>query len=134
MPAVAYCDPEVAKIGITEAQARDQFGGDVTVTKAEFEDNDRAQTERSTEGFCKLVIGKGGKILGATVVGEAAGEAIQLVGLAMANKKGVSAITSLISPYPTRSEIVKRAAGAYFTPTLFSDRTRKLVKFLKLLG
>jgi hypothetical protein len=49
----------------------------------------------------------------------------------MANKKGVSAITSLISPYPTRSEIVKRAAGAYFTPTLFSDRTRKLVKFLK---
>ena len=134
MPAVAYCDPEVAKIGLTEAQAREQFGSDVTVTKAEFEDNDRAQTERSTEGFCKLVIGKGGKILGATVVGEGAGEAIQLVGLAMANKKGVSAITSLISPYPTRSEIVKRAAGAYFTPKLFSDRTRKLVKFLKLLG
>jgi pyruvate/2-oxoglutarate dehydrogenase complex dihydrolipoamide dehydrogenase (E3) component len=134
MPAVAYCDPEVAQIGLTEAAARTQFGDTVTVTRADFHDNDRALTERSTKGFCKLVIGKGGKILGATIVGEGAGEAIQLVGLAMANKKGVGAITSLISPYPTRSEIVKRAAGAYYTPSLFSNRTRAIVKFLQKLG
>jgi pyruvate/2-oxoglutarate dehydrogenase complex dihydrolipoamide dehydrogenase (E3) component len=134
MPAVAYCDPEVARIGLTEAKARELHGEAVTVTRADFEDNDRAQTERSTHGFCKLIIGKGGKILGATVVGEGAGEAIQLVGLAMANKKGVGAITALISPYPTRSEIVKRAAGAYYTPSLFSPRTRAIVKFLQRLG
>jgi pyruvate/2-oxoglutarate dehydrogenase complex dihydrolipoamide dehydrogenase (E3) component len=133
MPAVAYCDPEVARIGLTQAKARELFGSAVTVTRADFDDNDRAQTERSTHGFCKLIIGKGGKILGATIVGEGAGEAIQLVGLAMANKKGVGAITSLISPYPTRSEIVKRAAGAYFTPNLFSPRTRSIVKFLQKL-
>jgi pyruvate/2-oxoglutarate dehydrogenase complex dihydrolipoamide dehydrogenase (E3) component len=134
MPAVAYCDPEVARIGLTEAKAREQFGEAVTVTRAEFEDNDRALTERATHGFCKLVIGKGGKLLGATIVGESAGEAIQLVGLAMANKKGVGAITALISPYPTRSEIVKRAAGAYYTPSLFSKRTRTIVGFLQKLG
>jgi pyruvate/2-oxoglutarate dehydrogenase complex dihydrolipoamide dehydrogenase (E3) component len=134
MPAVAYCDPEVARIGLTEAKACEQFGDAVTVTRADFDDNDRAQTERATHGFCKLIIGKGGKILGATVVGEGAGDAIQLVGLAMANKKGVGAITSLISPYPTRSEIVKRAAGAYYTPSLFSGRTRTIVKFLQRLG
>jgi pyruvate/2-oxoglutarate dehydrogenase complex dihydrolipoamide dehydrogenase (E3) component len=134
MPAVAYCDPEVARIGLTEAKAREQFGTAVTVTRADFDDNDRAQTERATEGFCKLIIGKGGKILGATIVGEGAGEAIQVVGLAMANKKGVGAITALISPYPTRSEIVKRAAGAYYTPSLFSPRTRTIVKFLQKLG
>lgn len=134
MPAVAYCDPEVARIGLTEAQARSQFGQAVTVTRADFHDNDRALTEGSTMGFCKLIIGKGGKILGATVVGEGAGEAVQLVGLAMANKKGVGAITALISPYPTRSEIVKRAAGAYYTPSLFSPRTRMIVGFLQKLG
>ena len=134
LPAVAYCDPEVARIGLTEAQARAEFGEAVTVTRADFEDNDRALTERSTHGFCKLIIGKGGKILGATIVGEGAGEAIQLVGLAMANKKGVGAITSLISPYPTRSEIVKRAAGAYYTPSLFSKRTRAVVGFLQKFG
>jgi pyruvate/2-oxoglutarate dehydrogenase complex dihydrolipoamide dehydrogenase (E3) component len=134
MPAVAYCDPEVASIGLTEAKARAQFGSAVTITRADFHDNDRAQTERSTAGFCKLIIGKGGKLLGATIVGEGAGETIQVVGVAMANKKGVGAITSLISPYPTRSEIVKRAAGAYYTPSLFSNRTRTIVKFLQKLG
>lgn len=134
MPAVAYCDPELARIGLTEAKAREQFGTKVTVTKAEFGHNDRAQTEGATKGFCKLLIGQGGKILGATIVGEGAGEAIQLVGLAMANKKGVGAITSLISPYPTRSEIVKRAAGAYYTPNLFSPRIRAIVNFLQKLG
>jgi pyruvate/2-oxoglutarate dehydrogenase complex dihydrolipoamide dehydrogenase (E3) component len=134
MPAVAYCEPELARIGLTEAEAYQQFGRDVTVTKAEFDDNDRAQTERATMGFCKLVIGKGGKILGATIVGEGAGEAIQLVGLVMANNQKVGALTNLISPYPTRSEIVKRAAGAYFTPKLFSERTRQLVGFLKNFG
>jgi pyruvate/2-oxoglutarate dehydrogenase complex dihydrolipoamide dehydrogenase (E3) component len=134
MPAVAYCDPEVARIGLTEAQAREQFGETVTVTRANFDDNDRALTEGSAHGFCKLVIGKGGKILGATIVGEGAGDSIQLVGLAMANKKGVGAITALISPYPTRSEIVKRAAGAYYTPSLFSPRTRMIVGFLQKIA
>ncbi|GIU66699.1 dihydrolipoyl dehydrogenase family protein [Candidatus Phycosocius spiralis] len=134
MPAVAYCEPELARIGLTEIEAYQQFKRDVMVTKAEFSDNDRAQTERTTTGFCKLVIGKGGKILGATIVGEGAGEAIQLVGMVMANNQKVGALTNLISPYPTRSEIVKRAAGAYFTPRLFSEKTRKLIRFLKNFG
>jgi pyruvate/2-oxoglutarate dehydrogenase complex dihydrolipoamide dehydrogenase (E3) component len=131
MPAVAYCDPEVARIGLDEAQARARFGDAVKVSTAHFHDNDRAQAERSTAGFCKLVIGKGGKLLGATIVGQGAGEAIQLVGLAMSLNKGVGALTGFISPYPTRSEIVKRAAGAHFTPTLFSPRTRWLIGLLK---
>lgn len=134
MPAVAYCDPEIARIGLTEAQAREQFGDAIRVTHAEFGDNDRAQTERSTTGFCKLIIGKGGKILGATIVGEGAGESIQLIGVVMANNKGVRALTSLISPYPTRSEIVKRAASAYYTPSLFSPTTRILVGVLNRIG
>lgn len=134
MPAVAYCDPEVARIGLTEREARARHGDAVTTAHWSMSENDRAQTERSTEGFCKLVVGRAGVILGATVAGEGAGEAIQLVGLAMANKLPIGALTAFISPYPTRSEVVKRAAGAWYTPRLFAPRTRRLVGFLSRLG
>jgi pyruvate/2-oxoglutarate dehydrogenase complex dihydrolipoamide dehydrogenase (E3) component len=134
MPAVTYCDPELAQIGLTEAQAREQFGDSIRVARSAFHDNDRAQAQRETEGFCKLVIGKGGKLLGATILGAEAGELIAPLALAMANKLGVRALTGPVLPYPTRSEIVKRAAGAYFTPTLFSPGARKLVGLLKRIG
>lgn len=132
-PAVTYCDPELAQIGMTEAQARERFGERIKTAQWGFHDNDRAQAQRETEGFCKLVIGKGGKLLGATIVGAEAGELIAPLALAMASKLGVRALTSPILPYPTRSEIIKRAAGAYFTPTLFSPGTRALVGLLKRL-
>lgn len=134
MPAVVYSDPELAQIGLTEAQARVRHGDRVKVTRVDFHDNDRAQAQRDTEGFCKLVIGKGGAILGATIVGAEAGELIAPVALAMASKLGARALTAPVLPYPTRGEIWKRASGAYFTPTLYSPGTRRLVSVLKRIG
>lgn len=131
MPAVVYADPELAQIGLTEAQARAQHGDKVAITRWDFHDNDRAQAQRATDGFCKLVLGAGGKILGATIVGAEAGELIAPIALAMSAKLGVRALTSPILPYPTRGEIWKRAAGAYYTPALFSPGTRRLVSVLK---
>jgi pyruvate/2-oxoglutarate dehydrogenase complex dihydrolipoamide dehydrogenase (E3) component len=130
IPSVVFSDPELAQIGLTEAQAREQHGK-ISVARWGFHDNDRAQTAGDTEGFCKLVIGKGGKILGAAIVGADAGELLAPVALAMAEGLGVRALTNPVLPYPTRSEIVKRAAGAHFTPTLFSPGTRTLVGLLK---
>jgi pyruvate/2-oxoglutarate dehydrogenase complex dihydrolipoamide dehydrogenase (E3) component len=130
LASVVYADPECAQIGMTAAEAEAAFGARATTTKWAFAENDRAQTERATDGFAKLVIGPGGRILGASIVGEGAGEAIQLVALAMANKLGVRALTNFAAPYPTRGEIVKRAASAYYTPLLFSGRTRLLVRLL----
>lgn len=131
VPSVVFSDPELAQIGLTEAQAREQHGDGVKVARWSFHDNDRAQTAGETEGFCKLVIGKGGKLLGATIVGADAGELLAPIALAMAEKLSVRALTGPVLPYPTRSEIVKRAAGAYFTPTLFSPGARALVNVLK---
>ncbi len=131
IPSVIYADPELAQIGLTEAEARERFGDSVKTARWGFHDNDRALAQRETEGFCKLVIGKGGKILGATIVGAEAGELLGPIALAMASKLGVRALTGPVLPYPTRSEIWKRAAGAYFTPTLFSPGTRALVGLLK---
>ncbi len=131
IPCIVFSDPELAQIGLTEAEARERQGDKVSVARWSFHDNDRAQTGAETEGFCKLVIGKGGRILGATIVGADAGELIAPIALAMSNKLGVRALTDPVLPYPTRSEIVKRAAGAHFTPRLFSPTTRFAVKVLQ---
>lgn len=128
-PRVTYCDPELATIGMTEAEAA-QKGEAFTVARWSIADNDRARAERNTDGWIKALIGKNGCILGATIVGEAAGDLIALWSFAVANRVKIRAITNMIAAYPTRSEISKRAAGAYYTPTLFSDRTRGLVKML----
>ena len=83
IPHVTFTDPELAQVGLTEAEAVKEFGPSVTVVRWPFHDNDRAQTERKTAGLIKAVIGKGGKILGVGIVGANAGELIQPWILAM---------------------------------------------------
>ncbi len=131
IPSVVFTDPELAQIGLAETEARALHGDKVSVARWGFDDNDRAHTGADTEGWCKLVLGKSGKILGATIVGGEAGELIAPIALAMSEGLSVRALTNPVLPYPTRSEIVKRAAGAHFTPTLFSPTTRMLVGLLK---
>lgn len=131
IPSVVFTDPEVAQIGMTEVQARERHGQTVQVARWSFHENDRAQAVGDAEGFCKLIIGNGARILGATIAGADAGELIAPIALAMAEKRTVRALTGPVLPYPTRSEIVKRAAGAYYTPTLFSPMTRFIVNVLK---
>ena len=85
-------------------------------------------------GLGKLVTTKKGKVLGVTLVGRHAGDHIHVWALAMSAKLKLSALTGMIAPYPTRGEIGKRLAGMWYTPALFSDRTRKLVSVLKHLA
>ena len=132
-PWVTYTSPELAQIGMTEKAAREKFG-DIKVITAPFFENDRAQAERETHGMLKVVTSKSGVILGAGMVGEKAGEVIQSWALPIAKKMKMKDIAGLILPYPTLGEINKRAAGAYFTPALFSDRTKKIVRFLLRFG
>jgi len=133
IPAAVYCDPEIAQIGLSESAAREKFGDKVKVVTAPFHDNDRAQAERDTEGFARIVVGPGAKILGAQIVGGGAADLIQIVALAMVSKLGLRALTGVVAPYPTRGEIIKRAAGAYYAPLLFSAGTRRLVGLLNRL-
>lgn len=134
IPQAVYCDPEIAQIGLTEAEAAAQFGAKAKTLRWSFHENDRAQAERDTEGFAKLTLGPGGKVVGAVVVGPGAADIIQQVSLAISAKLGVRALTGPVAPYPTRGEIIKRAAGANYTPVLFSPGTRRLVSLLQRLG
>jgi pyruvate/2-oxoglutarate dehydrogenase complex dihydrolipoamide dehydrogenase (E3) component len=130
LPWVTYLDPEIAHVGLTEAEARRKVGTVETPTVG-YDGNDRAQAERRTEGFIKLVLGRRGKVLGVTIVGPHAGEAIGLWCLVVARRLPLSAVAGMIAPYPTLSEISKRVAGNHYAPRLFSDRVRAVVRFVQ---
>ena len=134
LPWVTYTDPEVAHVGLTEAQARDRHGDKVQALTWSFAENDRAQAERATEGLVKVVVGARGKILGASIVGLHAGELLQPWVLAIGQGLKIGAMANMIAPYPTLGEVNKRVAGSYYTPSLFSERTKKIVRFLQRLG
>jgi pyruvate/2-oxoglutarate dehydrogenase complex dihydrolipoamide dehydrogenase (E3) component len=133
LPWVTYTDPELAQVGLTEAAAR-AAGENAQVLRWPFSENDRAQTERDTEGLVKVVLGRGGRVLGASILGAGAGDLILPWALAVSQKLKIGALANLIVPYPTRGEASKRAAGCYYTPTLFSPRTRRFVRFLARFG
>ena len=99
-----------------------------------FGENDRAQTERQTEGRVKLVVGRRGRLLGAGVAGAQAGEITNLFSLALARRMGVRDLQDFISPYPTYGEIGKRAATAYFAPYARRGIIRMIVRFLARWG
>lgn len=130
VPAVTYTSPEIAQIGLTEAEARKAHGDKVETSSFPFHENDRAIAEDKTLGECKLVI-KSGKLLGASIVGEGAGDILQLVSVAMSNGLNVQDLTNFISPYPTRAEVVKRAASAHFTDVVFGSKMKMLVGLLQ---
>lgn len=132
VPWVTYTDPELAHVGLTEAAAQEE-GLEVKAVKFDFAGNDRARAERATEGFIKAVIGKKGKILGATIVGRHAGELILPWVLAVQKGLKASDMAGVIAPYPTLGEVSKRVAGAYYTPALFSDRTKRVVGLMQKL-
>ena len=130
-PWVTYADPELAQVGLTEAQAREQYS-DVKTVRWTFEENDRAEAERDTRGLLKAATKKDGTILGASIVGLGAGDLIQPWAFAISNGQKIKSFTNMIAPYPTRGEISKRAAGAWYTPALFSKRTKILVSLLSI--
>jgi pyruvate/2-oxoglutarate dehydrogenase complex dihydrolipoamide dehydrogenase (E3) component len=133
LPWVTYTDPELAQVGLTEAASR--VAEEMPrVLGWRFAENDRAQTERETEGAVKIVTRGNGRILGASILGAGAGDLILPWALAISQRLKISAMANLIVPYPTRGEAGKRAAGSYYTPALFSPRTRRLVRLLAKFG
>ena len=132
VPWVTYTEPELAQVGLTEALAKEK-GVAVEVLTWPFSDNDRAQAERATDGFVKVLLDRRGRIQGATIVGERAGELIHPWVLAIAEGLGVGSMAQFIAPYPTLGEASKRAAGSHYTPKLFSPRTRTIVRLLQRL-
>lgn len=133
VPWATFTDPELAHVGLTEAMARKQHGK-VRVYRWPYHENDRAQAERATEGFVKVVTDGKGKIRGASIVGQQAGELIQMWSLAVSQGLNIKAMTQWISPYPTLSEINKRAAFGYYATAAAKPLVRRVIGWLTRLG
>jgi pyruvate/2-oxoglutarate dehydrogenase complex dihydrolipoamide dehydrogenase (E3) component len=133
VPWVTYTDPELANVGLSEKAARERHGDGVQALTAPFADNDRARAERRTEGMVKAVVDRRGRILGAAIVGDHAGELLQPWCLAISQSLKIGAMAGLIAPYPTLGEANKRAAGSYYTPKIFSERMRRIVRLIAKL-
>ncbi|WP_425073656.1 dihydrolipoyl dehydrogenase family protein [Sagittula sp. S175] len=126
IPRATYTQPELAQVGLTEAEAREQYGDRLEVARFDFDHSDRLLAERQAKGFIKAMVVKG-RPVGVTIAGPQAGELVNLWSLVIANNLKMSAVSGMVSPYPTVGEINKRVAGAYFSPKLFENETVKKV-------
>jgi pyruvate/2-oxoglutarate dehydrogenase complex dihydrolipoamide dehydrogenase (E3) component len=133
IPRVTFTDPELSHVGLTEAQARERHRT-IRLLRWPYHENDRAQAERRTRGHIKLVTDSKGLILGATIVGAAAGEQITTWTLAINKKLNIRSFAEIIVPYPTYSEIGKRAAIGIFTPRLTAPWVRRILSFVRRFG
>ena len=132
-PWVTYTRPELAQVGLTEAEARERHAG-VEVVRFPCSEIDRATAERERDGLLKVVATRRGRILGAGVVGARAGEIVQPWVLALSSGLGMGAMARMVAPYPSFGELNKRAAGAFFAPRVFGGGMRRLVRLLARLG
>jgi pyruvate/2-oxoglutarate dehydrogenase complex dihydrolipoamide dehydrogenase (E3) component len=131
IPRTTYCDPELAQIGMTEAEARASFGDGIDVVRFDFAQNDRALASDRTQGMIKMMVRKG-RPIGVSIVGPDAGEMMNFWALVFANNLKLSQIAKMVSPYPTLHEVNKRVVGAYFSPKIFDNpKISRVVKFVQ---
>ena len=131
IPRVTFTDPELAQVGMTEAQMRKRR---VRIARWPYGENDRALAMRTTQGHIKVVTDRGGKILGVTIVGAQAGELITLWARAVAQGLRLATMTDMVVPYPTLSEIGKRAAIGHLVGRLTSPWVRRIIALMRRFG
>jgi len=127
IPWCTYTDPEIAHVGLYEHDAAAK-GIEVTTFTVPMSDVDRAIAEGEDEGFVKIHVKKGSdKIVGATVVARHAGEMISELTAAMVGKIGLGKLASVIHPYPTQAEAIRKA-GDLFNRTRLTEGRSKLLR------
>jgi pyruvate/2-oxoglutarate dehydrogenase complex dihydrolipoamide dehydrogenase (E3) component len=130
VPWVTFTEPELAHIGLTEAEARNQHGAAAKVFILPLTEGDRSVADRDTQGFVKLVYKSGGKLLGATVLADRAGEMIAEYTLVMNDKLSLHDLDKVMHPYPTYADIAKKAVSNLLIEELLASRGFRLLKRL----
>jgi pyruvate/2-oxoglutarate dehydrogenase complex dihydrolipoamide dehydrogenase (E3) component len=134
MPHITFTAPEVAQVGLTEAAARGKFSNsDLQMMTFDISKVDRAVNEDDRLGLIKIIARKSGTIVGATIVGERAGEAITEIAVAMQNKLKLSDLASTIHPYPTYSTGIQLLATRMAVESAFSGSSGKIIRSLSAL-
>ncbi|HEU4520202.1 MAG TPA: FAD-dependent oxidoreductase [Microvirga sp.] len=133
IPRVTFTDPELAAVGLSEEEARARHRA-IRILRWPFAENDRAQAERTVAGHVKAIVTPRGRVLGCAIAGPQAGELI--VPWALAVQKGLKAqdLAGLVFPYPTLSEVTKRAAVEFLRPAAQNPWLRRLIGVARRFG
>lgn len=129
MPSVVFLEPQLAGVGLTEAEARRKYRSP-QIVREEFKSLDRAIIDGEAEGFCKLVLGKSGRILGAHIAGPQAGELLPLLTHAVREGMVAAELAEMVFAYPTLGEILHRAGNSWYQQALGDPRLKKLLRLL----
>ncbi len=129
VPWVTYTDPELASVGYNETRAADA-GIDYKTILQPFGATDRAQAEGETAGRMKILLDKKDRVIGTQIVGYHAGELLTPSLFAVGKQWKVSALMGPVFPYPTLSELHKKAVSGIMAPRLFNDTVRGILRFL----
>jgi pyruvate/2-oxoglutarate dehydrogenase complex dihydrolipoamide dehydrogenase (E3) component len=132
-PRVARCRPELASVGLSEAEAR-RKAGEIRILRWPFSETGGAQAALDSEGFVKLVTDGKGRILGATIVGSQAGDQIMPWCLALKNRLAAKDMAALVFPSPALAEASGRAALSFHAPLATKPGIRRLIGFLRRFG
>ncbi len=124
VPWAVFSDPPLARVGLTEAEARERHGDAVRVYRYDTSDLDRVITDRETGGMVKLITDRRGRLLGGHVLAPSADTMIMEVALAIRHRLRIADLSRLVHPYPTMSEGIRRAADMYYRSKL-TDRSRR---------
>jgi len=130
VPWVTFTDPEVARVGPSEEQARAKFGDNVRVCRWEMSRTDRAVCENDLDGFVKVIARKDGTVLGATIVAARAGETITELILAIKHNMKVTDLAGAIHAYPTYSTAIQQLAADMTVDSLLSGTSGKIIREL----
>lgn len=123
-PWATFTDPEVAHVGLTEERAIELHGEGVETYEIDYSEVDRALTA-GVQGRAKLVTGKRGRLLGATIVAPSAGESIGEAARLIREKRRVADLSQMIHVYPTLSEGPARAADEYWRRRFMTPQARR---------
>ncbi|HEY8564199.1 MAG TPA: FAD-dependent oxidoreductase [Beijerinckiaceae bacterium] len=133
IPRTIYTDPELASVGLTEAEAR-AAGRAFRILRWPVAENDRAQAERRPDGHVKVLVTPKGAILGCSIAAPGAGDLIPLWTLAVAKGLKIRDLAGIVMPYPTLSEVSKRAAVEFLRPSAQSPWVRRALSLLRRFG
>jgi len=133
VPFVTFTDPALARLGLSEAEAEIRHRG-FRVLRYPFVENHLSQAERRSAGVIKVITTRGGRILGAGIVGHGAGELVGLLSLAVGRRLNIAGLARFVPPYPSRAEIVRRVALTFYGPGLTPPWRQRIIEFLRKFG
>lgn len=123
-----FCEPELARAGVTEKEAREKFGDSIRVYKHEYSKLDRAKTKEDDEGIVKIICDKKGKVLGASILGSRAGEIISEIQTVKTFGINFGKLSKVIHPYPTYGEVLLKISKKVYIDNILNN---PIIKFFR---